>query len=144
MSFSTWFPIKNVVWNFVMYVATPNAWKPDVNKGLVWILCITHKCSFIAFWMTVSNSEAHIEGPMRKSCCYYSIAWMLANVCVIGKMIFYLNTAFEMLVPLGCRRSNCRLGWLALKWCNSDWFSWWANTSAVWVNSSIMMSQVRS
>lgn len=127
-----------------MYVATPSAWKPNVNKGLIWILCITQKCSFITFWMTLSNSEAHIRGPIRTSCCYHSIAWMLPNVCLIGRMILYSNIAFEMLVPLGWHRSNCRLSWLALKWCNSGWFTWWANASVSYrdVSSQIITNSL--
>lgn len=89
-----------------MYVATLSAWKPNVNKGLVWILCFTHKCRFITFWLTVSNSETHTGGPGRTNCCYYSAAWTLANICVVGEMMMYSNTAFEMLVPLGYHRSD--------------------------------------
>jgi len=142
VSFSTWFPIKHVVWNFVMYVATPSAWKANVNKGLVWILCITHKCIFIAFWVTVSNLEGRIRGPVRRSCCYYSTAWMLANARVVGEMIWPSDAAFETLVPLGYHRSNSKPDWLALRWCCSDRFLGQAST--VWVNSVIAMSGVGS
>lgn len=90
----------------------------------------------------VSNSEAHTGRPVRTSCSFFSIAWMSANVCVIGDIILYSNTVFGMLVSLRCQRNILKLGWLALKWCSSDWFSWWHNSSVVWVNS-VMVSQVR-
>lgn len=72
-----------------MYVATPTAWKSNVNKGLVWILCSSHKYNFTTVWMMVSNSEAHTGRPIGTSCSYFSIAWMSANVCVIGDNLVF-------------------------------------------------------
>lgn len=77
------------------------------------------------------------EDQWEQGCSYFSIAWTLANVSVIGDMILYSNTIFEMLESLGCHRNILKLGWQASKWHSSDWFSCWHNSSLV----SVMMSQ---
>lgn len=106
---------KNVVWNFVMYVAIPRAWKPNVNKGLVWILCVTHKYSLITFWMTVGNLEAHKSRPRKTNGCFFSIAWMLASLCVTAEMIVHLNCWY----PCDPRSSSSHT-WLACQRCGPD------------------------
>lgn len=117
---------KNVVWNFVMYVAISRAWNPNVNKGLVWILCIAPKCNLVTLGMVASNSAARKSRPTGTGCCFFSVAGALANIGTMFGVIVYSNTAFELLLSLGCHRSGCRLSQLACKRCHPAPSSRWA------------------